>query len=314
MRWGLAIVLVSLSLYASTADAQRRSRPEPPAETPSTPTPQEQAPATSPEQARPLFLEGQRLYTAGEYEQAIVKWREAYALHPAPALLYNLAQAYGRLGDFQNELDSLRAYMAAVPENDPNAEPARARVTALETRLQRTGLSFTGLASDAELEVDGVVVPNPADGELVSREPGPHDVAVRRRGHRPFEARIEVVQGRTSSVEVVQPALDEVRAPIVGYALLAVGGAALGTALATGLVAFQRSPDAFAGTPEGDRAHRLALASDVTAGIGLAAAATGLVFVILRDRPESDGYDDTALRIVPVASADRCGLLLDGRF
>lgn len=315
MRLVVGILVAAVVGTAGMADAQRpRRRPDAPSEQPTTPPSGDAGSTAASDQARALFVEGQRLYTEGEYDQAVAKWREAYALHPAPALHYNLAQAYGRLGDLQNELESLRAYVAGVGADEPNAVLARARITALENRLLRTGLSFTGLAADAELRIDGEVVPVPAEGELVSRPPGSHDIAVRRRGHLPFESRVEVLQGRTLAVAVTQEPLAEVRKPVVGYVLMAAGGAAIGTALATGLIAFRRSPDSFTGTDEGVRLHRLAVSTDVVASIGAAAAATGLVLFILRDRPESDGFEDTAVRFVPYVAAGSGGVLLDGRF
>jgi tetratricopeptide (TPR) repeat protein len=45
-------------------------------------------------QARELYDEGQEHYRRGLYEQAIARYKQAYALVPAPELLFNIAQAY----------------------------------------------------------------------------------------------------------------------------------------------------------------------------------------------------------------------------
>lgn len=265
-------------------------------------------------QARAYFQEGQAAYARGEYEQAIEAWRRAYELQPAPALQYNLAQAYGRLGDFPNELATLQAFVDTAQATDPNVPPARMRIDALRQRLARTGITLSGVSPDAEVRLDGVVVVPPTDGSVMAPEPGPHRIHVRRRGHRPFDAVVEVIPGRTTEVAVDQPAIEAPPAPVVGYSLLAGGGAMLAVGAATGVIGFLKAPDTFTGTPEGDRVHRLGLTTDVMLIGGAATAATGLVLVLLRDRPESDEYDASRMRVVPYASATGAGLAIDGRF
>lgn len=300
----------------SMAEAQRgrggTSTPTPPVDPAAAQAEAEAAANTA--QARAHFEEGQAAYARGDYEQAIEAWRRAYELRPAPALQYNLAQAYGRLGDFTNELATLQAFADSAPATDPNVAPARMRIEALRQRLARTGIAITGVSPDAEVTIDGEVVTLPTDGSVVAPEPGSHHVHVRRRGHRPFDIRVEVIPGRTTDVVVNQPAIEEPAPPIVGYSLLAGGGAMLAAGAATGLIGFLKAPDTFAGTPDGDRVHRLGISTDVLLIGGVATAATGLVMVLLRDRPESDEYDVARMRFAPYASATGAGLAIDGRF
>src|SRR5689334_25429236 len=50
------------------------------------------------DQARDLYAEGSRLYDQADYAGAIAAFEKAYAAYPAPALLFNLAQAHRLLG------------------------------------------------------------------------------------------------------------------------------------------------------------------------------------------------------------------------
>ncbi len=82
--------------------------------------------------ARELYLEGDRHYQEGRYEQAVSAFQESYRLSGRPLLLFNLANAYERLGRYQEALDSLRGYLPHAPW----AEQAqvRARLASLEQR------------------------------------------------------------------------------------------------------------------------------------------------------------------------------------
>jgi tetratricopeptide (TPR) repeat protein len=79
-------------------------------------------------EARRLFLEGDELYAQGRYEEAIERFEHSYALSGRPALLFNLANAYERLGQYASAADALRRYL----ERADNADRAT-----LEARLER---------------------------------------------------------------------------------------------------------------------------------------------------------------------------------
>ncbi len=86
------------------------------------------------ERAKELFLNGKELYNQGRYESAIIAWKEAYALDPRPVLLFNLANAYERSGQFEEALDALERYRPlAKPEE---GEVLDTRIRALEDRVR----------------------------------------------------------------------------------------------------------------------------------------------------------------------------------
>ena len=54
--------------------------------------------ATTEARAKELYENGAALYEEGRYEEAILAWEEAYRLSSRPVLLFNIANAYERLG------------------------------------------------------------------------------------------------------------------------------------------------------------------------------------------------------------------------
>jgi tetratricopeptide (TPR) repeat protein len=73
---------------------------------------------TSDKKAAHLFDESIERYRQGRFQEAIDLLKQAYALKPAPVLLYDLARAYEGLGDTDGALDAYRAYL----RDDPTAK------------------------------------------------------------------------------------------------------------------------------------------------------------------------------------------------
>lgn len=78
--------------------------------------------------ARDAFLRGDRLYLEGDYRGAVLAFEEAYALSGRIEMLFNLANAHERLGNYSEASVALRGYIPHSPEGD--------RPT-LERRLER---------------------------------------------------------------------------------------------------------------------------------------------------------------------------------
>jgi hypothetical protein len=76
------------------------------------------------------YRRGQELYAQGEYERAIPEFRAAYCYVPAPEAVYNVAQAYERLVDYQRAVAWFEAYLAVLPRG------LREEKTAVENRLR----------------------------------------------------------------------------------------------------------------------------------------------------------------------------------
>ncbi len=79
-------------------------------------------------EARAAFLEGDRLYLEGDYEGAVEAFQLAYSLSGRIEMLFNLANAHERLGQYERASVALRGY---IPHSAPEHRPA------LERRLAR---------------------------------------------------------------------------------------------------------------------------------------------------------------------------------
>jgi tetratricopeptide (TPR) repeat protein len=71
-----------------------------------------------PPRARQLDALGRELHARGEYEAALEAFKEAYALAPSPALLFNMAQAHRLRGDCQASTELYRRFLATSPSPD----------------------------------------------------------------------------------------------------------------------------------------------------------------------------------------------------
>ncbi len=108
------------------------------------------------ERARILFLRGDRLYSEGQYEESVDAFRESYELSGRPELLYNLANAYERLGRLEEALAVLREYAPHAPSYDRSAVDRR--VANLRDRLnQASRAAAQGETGDDVDSDDGTI-------------------------------------------------------------------------------------------------------------------------------------------------------------
>lgn len=73
---------------------------------------------TVPNRARDLAERGRIAHDAKDYSTAIAAFTEAYALAPAPGLLFNLAQAYRLRGSCDDAALMYRRFLATNPSED----------------------------------------------------------------------------------------------------------------------------------------------------------------------------------------------------
>lgn len=87
--------------------------------------------------ARELYENGAILYEEGRYEEAIVAWQQAYDLSERHALLYNIANAQERAGQYQAALDTLAQYRALAPASERDVLDRRLK--SIERRMEEAG-------------------------------------------------------------------------------------------------------------------------------------------------------------------------------
>jgi tetratricopeptide (TPR) repeat protein len=283
--------------------------------------------AASAQDARTLFQRGQAAYETGDYAAAIEAWDQAYALDPRPLLQYNLAQAHERLGDLPQAVAAYRRFLENAPPDGPNVPTARARLASLEQRLASTGIRLTGGVEGAVILVDGE-----DRGRLPRPDPlpvsaGSHRVVVRAPGHRDFVSNVVVSGGQVLDIAVEMSAEAGAEGASadassgggggvspVGIALVAAGGAALVAGAVTGGLAVSSASSAQAHDDDDARSARtLAIATDVLVPVGVAAAAVGVVLMLVLDE---GGAEERAegVRVLPWADARGGGAAVEGRF
>lgn len=109
------------------------------------------------ERARMLYVEGDRHYNEGRYELAVQAFQQSYNLSGRPLLLFNLANAYERLGRYADALQSLRGYQPHAPPNEQ--AQIGARIASLEQRANELGqVPGGGSTVDDALLIPGIIL------------------------------------------------------------------------------------------------------------------------------------------------------------
>jgi tetratricopeptide (TPR) repeat protein len=268
--------------------------------------------------ARCHFQRGQSAYETGDYETAVNEWRAAYDMDSRPALQYNLAQAYERLGRYDEAVRSYEVYISAAPADDQRAQNARARVASLQQRVSNTSVLLTGGVEGAQIFIDGADrgrLPHP---DALRVDPGSHRIVVRAEGYQDFVSTVAVSPGQAATVEIeMTPGVSGTASTggggpsLIGISILAVGGAVLIAGAITGGLALATVGNARTMDDVGpiEDARTLALVTDVLLPVGGVAAVTGLVLMfVLR----GGGGAASTTQLVPVVGPGYAGLSLAG--
>jgi hypothetical protein len=148
-----------------------------------------------------LYAEGVSLANAGQWEEAVSRFRQVVAIRSAPPALFTLAQAEEHLGrlataerDYENALASARA--AGQPEV---SEAAARALSGLALRVPWIVVRLARALPAAVATVDGT---NVSFGQPVKLDPGAHVVAAQAPDHRPFEKRVDLAAGQSVEVPV----------------------------------------------------------------------------------------------------------------
>ena len=91
------------------------------------------------QRGRELYDNGVLLYNEGRYEQAILAWQAGYELTKRAGFLYNISNAYERLGKYEEALDTLAEYRVFAEASE--REVIARRITSLEKRRDEKAAS-----------------------------------------------------------------------------------------------------------------------------------------------------------------------------
>lgn len=264
--------LSSLIVAASIAFAPVVASAEPPPDPPTNPTDGELG------RAKELFDNGKGLYAEGSYSAAIAAFRQAYALSGDPVLLYNIALAHDRAGDFESALEYLGYYRAFAPESE------RAALAEKEDSLRKRRLRAQNDSAETDEQTDDVESDKPAS-DTVEEPPANTD----------------------ESTDTVPPKKQKIFTVPVWIAT-GVSVVGLGVGAGLGIVALGRSRDADAlcmqadgGTvcpqsaeSDAESARRMGIGADVALGVGAAAGVVAIV-LIARNASKRKKANNTAL-------------------
>lgn len=242
------------------------------------------------EKAREAYYTGDNHYAAGRYEQALEHFEKAYALSKRPQLLYNIANAYERMGEYEAAAGYLRRYLKS-----PEAED----ISSVRERIKRLEMNADAKAREAAPE-NSEGDPDESEDPGDEQEPGGE-----------IEVGAQVDERSRGS-----------RKP--GYLFLAGSGAALITATIFGLAAESAAADArevCTGSglcPESaedaiTRERRFALVADISLAVGLASAGVG-VYLLIKDSRDDQKEQRRAVQLEPTLYRGGGGIGLSGHF
>jgi tetratricopeptide (TPR) repeat protein len=231
--------------------------------------------------ARELFLEGEAHYAAGRYELAAERYLEAYELSQRAELLFNVGNAYERLGDYEKAAKYLGEYV-----NTPRARD----VVSVRERIRRLEAAAVEQKRRDEQEQQQAVTPDPVvEPPTTSREP---DSGLSR-----------------STWWFIGSGASAAGAIGLGLLALNAGNNASRDCAGTGRPVCRdtASSSLTQETVFAIGADVLAVATVVTAGVG--------VYLLFQgDETERRPVDSTSTQIVPTLGPDGVGVSLSGRF
>jgi hypothetical protein len=132
------------------------------------------------------FRRGQELYADGEYERAIGEFHAAYCLAPVPEAIYNMAQAYERLVDYERAVVLFEAYVRALPPGSTEEiATVQHRVKALHQLPARIRVATEPPGAHVWLDGSGSSIEGMANAEPLRAAAGRYRMRVEMPGYLP---------------------------------------------------------------------------------------------------------------------------------
>ena len=283
-------------------------------------------------------------YNQGRYDDAIREFKEAYRLSKKADLYYNIAQAYERMGKLP---EAISAYQRYLDESKAKNPVLLEKIANLRARIKKTAVTVRSNVSGAKILIDGKVAGTTPLAKPLPVKTGGHEVRVEKAGYLPFTIRIAVSTDATVDVNAklvtsasaspgpktpiatampvssasTTPASSKAtpvrRGRLWTWVSLGVAGVALGVAAGTGIAALGKAGDAKTDSDaDAKSATTLALVSDITLGVGIAAVVTGVVLFFVEGQGErkSRGVASSALHVTPTFSPTFSGVSARLRF
>ena len=158
--------------------------------------------------AKEHFINGREYYDRGQYKDAIEEFEKAYRLDQKPLLLYNIAQAYEKLGKLKKSVEYLRQFLEEDTKKEDTASVEN-KITNLEARIQKTGITVMSSEDGTDVYVDDQKVGVTPIPGVIPLDEGMHRIRLSKPGFKDFAMNTGVSTGYAVPVDAkLEPADD----------------------------------------------------------------------------------------------------------
>ena len=176
------------------------------------------------ERARNFFREGLSLEAAGNWAQALAKFREVGKVKLTPQVRFHTARCNEQLGHLNTALGEYKlAEYEGTEQKVPELQAIIEARTALEPRVPKLIIRRGKGAELARVELDGVDLGEGQIGQPVGVDPGPHRIIAKLSGDKEFRYAAFAKEGETTEIELAPPPEEEGATP-AGNQPKAAGG------------------------------------------------------------------------------------------
>ncbi len=156
--------------------------------------------------AQARFDEGITLAAKGSYEEARIKFVQAYAVFKTPIVLFNLAMAEKK----SNHLPEAATHFRQVAADARSTAEAKDKAkTAVDELSRQTGRIAISAPAGADVTVDGALVGKAPLGDSIDVMPGTHAVVATLNGKH-LDKSVSVTIGTEEKCELVDPNAQQV--------------------------------------------------------------------------------------------------------
>jgi tetratricopeptide (TPR) repeat protein len=242
--------------------------------------------------AAKAYKEGKAAFEQGNFKEALAAFTESYNLSEKPDLLYNLAICNEKMGEKEKAIALYELYL----EEKPQAEDKK--------KVQKKVAELKGLASAADDEKN-----NPASQDMQSGS---------ETGNTTAEKTDETTADKTSNSQTdlsenmkltVAPPKDPAvqKRRLAQGLLIGIGSLTLASGILTGIASYKNyntykdtcSP--YCSDDKVSKVKGLAIAADIQMGIGIAAIASGIIWLVVDKHKSKKKMKKATLPIINLA-------------
>lgn len=160
------------------------------------------APARTPTPAEEAFARGSQLYMAQKWDEALVAFREAWALQKTYDIAANLGQTEVKLGRLSDAATHLAFAVRSWPVVGKQEARELAKQRFDEVRLKVAAVTIDVNVAGADIVIDGASVGRSPLGEELFVDPGAHRVEVKLAGYEVGRATLDAKAAGTHAVKI----------------------------------------------------------------------------------------------------------------